>query len=159
MAVPLSDIFQAQRPLIGMIHLLPLPGAPRWGGAMDAVLERAVRDAKALETAGLDGLLGMEERHRARVVGVGVVAHDARHRRRVAIARAQDHGAGLRRGEAPAVPGVGEEGDVLGPGRIQGRHAREAPADVAHGLAAKLRHDLTEGQSARGHGVTGRRAP
>lgn len=44
-------------PLIGMVHLLALPGAPRWGGSMDAVLKRAVADALALSAAGFDGLM------------------------------------------------------------------------------------------------------
>lgn len=45
------------RPLIGMVHLAALPGAPHWGGSMDAVLERAVADAKALTEAGFDAVL------------------------------------------------------------------------------------------------------
>jgi membrane complex biogenesis BtpA family protein len=53
----LSDIFSVQRPLIGMVHLLPLPGSPGWGGSMRAVLERALADAAALEAAGFDGLM------------------------------------------------------------------------------------------------------
>ncbi|MEX2467060.1 MAG: BtpA/SgcQ family protein [Gemmatimonadota bacterium] len=52
------DVLWPGRPvLIGMVHLLPLPGAPRWAGAMGAVLERAVEDAKALEGAGFDGVI------------------------------------------------------------------------------------------------------
>jgi membrane complex biogenesis BtpA family protein len=43
--------------MIGMIHALPLPGAPQWGGSMAAVLERAARDASALAEAGFDALL------------------------------------------------------------------------------------------------------
>jgi membrane complex biogenesis BtpA family protein len=42
-------------PFIGMVHLLPLPGAPRWGGSMQEVLDRALRDAEALAPA--DGLI------------------------------------------------------------------------------------------------------
>src|SRR5438552_6829584 len=57
MAIPLTNIFTSRRPLIGMVHLLPLPGAPLWAGSMDAVLDRAMTDAAALEDAGLDGLL------------------------------------------------------------------------------------------------------
>ena len=57
MLIPLTDIFRSHRPLVGILHLLPLPGSPRWGGSMDAILERAAADAKALEAAGLDGLL------------------------------------------------------------------------------------------------------
>src|SRR5437763_15361482 len=53
--IPLSQLFTAPKPLIGMVHLLPLPGAPRWQGSMDVVIERALADAAALEAAGLDG--------------------------------------------------------------------------------------------------------
>ena len=45
------------RPLVGMVHLLPLPGSPRWGGSMEAVLDRALRDAEALLAGGMDALL------------------------------------------------------------------------------------------------------
>ncbi len=45
------------KPLVGMVHLGPLPGSPRWGGSMAEVIERAVRDASALQQAGLDGAL------------------------------------------------------------------------------------------------------
>jgi uncharacterized protein len=57
METSLTRIFGETRPLIGMVHLLPLPGAPGWRGSFDAVLERAVADTAALESAGLDGVL------------------------------------------------------------------------------------------------------
>jgi membrane complex biogenesis BtpA family protein len=40
-----------------MVHLLPLPGSPRWGGSLDAVVERAVGDARALVTGGFHACL------------------------------------------------------------------------------------------------------
>lgn len=43
--------------LIGVVHLLPLPGAPRWKGSMEAVVERAVADAKACERGGADAVI------------------------------------------------------------------------------------------------------
>ena len=43
--------------VIGMVHLLPLPGAPGWSGAMGAVLDRARADARALHDAGVDAVL------------------------------------------------------------------------------------------------------
>jgi membrane complex biogenesis BtpA family protein len=43
--------------LVGMVHLLPLPGSPRWAGDMQAVLDAARRDAEALLTGGCDLLL------------------------------------------------------------------------------------------------------
>lgn len=45
------------RVLIGMVHLLPLPGSPRWGGSLDAVAERAVADARALQDGGFQACL------------------------------------------------------------------------------------------------------
>ena len=40
-----------------MVHLLPLPGATRYGGSMQQVLERGVRDAQALAQGGVDGII------------------------------------------------------------------------------------------------------
>lgn len=53
----LADLFGAPKPLIGMVHLLPLPGSPRWSGSMDEVIEGALGDARALAAGGIDALL------------------------------------------------------------------------------------------------------
>ncbi|MGQ0562102.1 MAG: BtpA/SgcQ family protein, partial [Gemmatimonadota bacterium] len=45
------------KPIIGMVHLPPLPGSPRWQGSMQAVLEAAARDAEALAQGGVDGII------------------------------------------------------------------------------------------------------
>jgi hypothetical protein len=55
--IPIARIFPAPRPLIGMVHLLPLPGAPRWAGSLAAVLDHAAGDAARLTEAGFDGLI------------------------------------------------------------------------------------------------------
>jgi len=52
-----ARLWPDKRPLIGMVHLLPLPGAPRWKGSMDEVEERALADAHALADGGMDGVL------------------------------------------------------------------------------------------------------
>lgn len=49
--------FDARKPIIGMIHLLPLPGSPDSDGDERAVLARAIEDAEALEAGGVDGVL------------------------------------------------------------------------------------------------------
>ena len=55
--VPLAELLGARKPIVGMVHLAPLPGAPRWGGSMAPVLERARADAIALTAGGVDAIL------------------------------------------------------------------------------------------------------
>jgi len=45
------------RPLFGMVHLASLPGAPRFGGSLSAVIEAALADARALREGGCDGMV------------------------------------------------------------------------------------------------------
>jgi len=52
-----AALFRRRPPLVGMVHLLPLPGAPGWGGSMDAVIARAVGEARLLASGGVDGVL------------------------------------------------------------------------------------------------------
>lgn len=53
-----STPFRDDRPiLIGMVHLQPLPGSPRFGGSMAAVIEAARRDAAALVEGGVDAVM------------------------------------------------------------------------------------------------------
>ena len=57
-SVLFQGIFRSRKPLIGMIHLLPLPGSPRYSGeGISGALEAGLRDAKALQNGGVDGLL------------------------------------------------------------------------------------------------------
>ena len=53
----LSRLWPRTPTLLGMVHLQPLPGAPRWAGDMTPVLERALADAEVLEAAGFDGIV------------------------------------------------------------------------------------------------------
>ncbi len=43
--------------MIGVVHLLPLPGSPRWEGSLAQVFARAEQEATALATGGVDGLI------------------------------------------------------------------------------------------------------
>jgi membrane complex biogenesis BtpA family protein len=43
--------------LLGMLHLMPLPGSPRWGGSMRSVMDAALEDARTFERAGFDGVV------------------------------------------------------------------------------------------------------
>ena len=55
MAGLLERLFGTPHPVVGMVHLLPLPGSPRWDGDLGRVLDRAVSDARALERGGVHG--------------------------------------------------------------------------------------------------------
>jgi uncharacterized protein len=55
--VDLKHLFRTEHPVIGVIHLLPLPTSPRWGGNLRAVIERAEQEALALASGGVDGIL------------------------------------------------------------------------------------------------------
>lgn len=45
------------RPVIGMLHLLPLPGAPQYAGQITAISDRLLHDAEALAEGGVHGLI------------------------------------------------------------------------------------------------------
>lgn len=54
----LADIFGTSKPVIGMVHAWPMPGAPGYDGkGVDAIVEHAVQDARAIERGGCDGLI------------------------------------------------------------------------------------------------------
>ena len=53
----LKQIFKTDYPIIGVVHLLPLPTSPRWGGSLKAVIDRAEREATALASGGVDGII------------------------------------------------------------------------------------------------------
>lgn len=55
--VDLKQIFKTANPIIGVVHLLPLPTSPRWGGSLKAVIDRAEQEAVALASGGVDGLI------------------------------------------------------------------------------------------------------
>lgn len=54
----IGEIFGRGKALIGMIHVPPLPGAPRFrGGGLAGILDACLRDAEALVTGGMHGLI------------------------------------------------------------------------------------------------------
>ena len=53
----LEPVFGTKKPLIGMVHLLPLPGSPGWQGDLSEVLSRAAADATALAEGGFHGVI------------------------------------------------------------------------------------------------------
>lgn len=54
----LQTHFSRSKPIIGVIHLKALPGAPRYEGeAMRSIISAALDDAKVLEAGGIDGIM------------------------------------------------------------------------------------------------------
>jgi membrane complex biogenesis BtpA family protein len=50
--------FSVEKPLIGMIHLLPLAGSVNYvSGSLSAILDAALRDLYAMESGGVDGAI------------------------------------------------------------------------------------------------------
>lgn len=53
----LDELFGTRKPVIGVIHLLPMPGSPRYDGQLDIALERAEQEAAALASGGVNGII------------------------------------------------------------------------------------------------------
>ncbi|MEO5725418.1 MAG: BtpA/SgcQ family protein, partial [Byssovorax sp.] len=77
----LGDIFGTKKPIIGMVHCWPMPGAPGYTGyGLDVIIEHAIRDAEALRDGGVDGLIvenmwDIPFRAGARVAPESIAAH------------------------------------------------------------------------------------
>jgi membrane complex biogenesis BtpA family protein len=54
----LEVLFEVKKPIIGNIHLPPLPGAPRYRGrSIQEVIDFAMRDLETMELEGVDGVI------------------------------------------------------------------------------------------------------
>ena len=51
------ELFGPGKILIGVVHLLPLPGSPRWNGNLKSVLNRAKMEAETLLDGGAHGII------------------------------------------------------------------------------------------------------
>jgi membrane complex biogenesis BtpA family protein len=52
-----DTIFMNQKPVIGVVHLLPLPGSPKFNGDPDVIVKRALEEVKILKQGGVDGII------------------------------------------------------------------------------------------------------
>ena len=52
-----KELFGRKKPVIACIHLLPLPGAPRFAGDMRAVYDTALEEADIFKSRGVDALM------------------------------------------------------------------------------------------------------
>jgi membrane complex biogenesis BtpA family protein len=53
----LEEIFGTRKPILGVVHLLPLPGSPRWDGQVETICLRGEQEAVALASGGVDGII------------------------------------------------------------------------------------------------------
>lgn len=54
----LADIFRTPKPIIGMVHCWPMPGAPGYTGyGMQTIIDHAKADTEALLAGGCDGVI------------------------------------------------------------------------------------------------------
>src|ERR1700722_4239337 len=53
----LKELFGTEKPIIGVVHLLPLPGSARWDGQIEPICRRAEQEAVALATGGVHGII------------------------------------------------------------------------------------------------------
>jgi uncharacterized protein len=53
----LEDLFAAKKPVIGVIHLLPMPGSVRYDGNLELALSRAEQEAAAYASGGASGII------------------------------------------------------------------------------------------------------
>lgn len=150
----LGAAFWARRPLVGMVHLPPLPGSPRDAGApMRDILAQAVADARALAGGGADAVMvenffdapfakdnvpphtvaaltravGAVREAVGLPLGVNVLRNDAR----AAIAIAHVCGAQFVRVNVYVGAAVTDQGLIEGAARDAVLYRRELGADVA----------------------------
>ncbi|MEM3506571.1 MAG: BtpA/SgcQ family protein [Candidatus Bathyarchaeia archaeon] len=54
----MENLFHVKKPIIGMVHLPPLPGSPFYKGeAIDSIIDYALNEAKKLKESDFDGVL------------------------------------------------------------------------------------------------------
>ncbi|MFA7568930.1 MAG: BtpA/SgcQ family protein [Defluviitoga tunisiensis] len=58
-----KDVFDVEKPVLGMVHFLPLPGTPLYDsdGGIEKIRKFALQDAQNLAKAGFDGLVFSNE--------------------------------------------------------------------------------------------------
>ncbi|MHA1596934.1 MAG: BtpA/SgcQ family protein [Candidatus Asgardarchaeia archaeon] len=67
----LEEVFKTNKPIIGMVHLRPLPGSPLYDGDDEAIFEHALRDALNLQEGGIDAVMFCNEGDRPYTDRVG----------------------------------------------------------------------------------------
>ncbi len=53
----LQTLFSTPKPVIGVVHLLPLPGSPNFVGELDPIIDRSLEEVRILKLGGVDGVI------------------------------------------------------------------------------------------------------
>ncbi len=51
------SLFSNTKPIIGVVHLLPLPGSPKFNENLDEIANRALEEVRILKLGGVDGII------------------------------------------------------------------------------------------------------
>lgn len=159
---------QGKKVVIGMVHLLPLPGSPGFSGSRRDILRRARRDAVLLEEHGVDGVMvenfgdvpffpdsvppetiaemsviAAELRSRLSVpLGINVLRNDALS----ALAIAAAVGADFIRVNIHAGAAVTDQGVIQGQAARTLRRRRELETEVLIWADVKVKHSALIGE-------------
>jgi len=104
------------KPLIGVIHLLPLPGSPRNAGeTLEAIIDRAFRDLSALEEGGADAAIveNFGDRPFSKYADKVTVAHLAVVVREIVRAAKIPIGVNVLRSDGPAALSIAHASGAL----------------------------------------------
>lgn len=55
--INLKSLFISTKPVIGVVHLLPLPGSPKFDGDLDLIFDRSLEEVRLLRQGGVDGVI------------------------------------------------------------------------------------------------------
>jgi len=53
----LNSVFTTSKPIIGVVHLLPLPGSPKYAGDFGAIFDGALDEVQILSKGGVSGII------------------------------------------------------------------------------------------------------
>ncbi len=53
----IKGIFSVEKPIIGMIHVQPLPGTPKYQGSMDKIIDSALAEVELYKKIGIDSIM------------------------------------------------------------------------------------------------------
>lgn len=52
-----DSLFDTVKPIIGVVHLLPLPGSPKYGRNIDEIIDRSINEVQLLKRGGVHGII------------------------------------------------------------------------------------------------------